>query len=169
MFRPTGFFPWAVTESTAASMLLVEERFPWRAAAPARLGLGRLRYCSVERALMGRKPSSWWWWPSMDAPSCPPAFSPPASERAPDLGIFPRVAEPLVMVAPLAVTMVTIPWPCFLKPKVLVGVREVCECVWGWGSETACVRAFVVDVRLVGVVCFFASSPLLRPASEGER
>lgn len=73
------------------------------------------------------------------------------------------------MVAPLAVTMVTIPGPCFLKPKVLVGVREVSVCVWEWGSETVCVRALVVAVRLVGIDCFFASSLLLRPASEGER
>lgn len=159
------FFPWEVTESTAASMLLVEERFPLRAAAPERLGLGRLRYCRVERALIGRKPSSWC--PKTVPPSCPPAFNPPDSERAPDLGIFPSVAEPLVMVAPLAVTIVTIPWPCFLKPKVLVGVREVSACVCVWGSETVFVS--VVGVRLVGIVCFLASSPLLRPASEGER
>ncbi len=85
------------------------------------------------------------------------------------MGIFPRVAEPLVMVAPLAVTMLTIPGPCFLKPKVLVGLREVSVCVWDWGSDTVCVRAFVVVVRLGGIDCFFASSPLLRPASEGER
>lgn len=161
------FFPWEVTESTAASMLLVEERFPLRAAAPERLGLGRLRYCRVERALIGRKPSSWC--PNTVPPSCPPAFNPPDSERAPDLGIFPSVAEPLVMVAPLAVTIVTIPWPCFLKPKVLVGVREVSACVCVWGSETVFVSVCVVGVRLVGIVCFLASSPLLRPASEGER
>lgn len=164
---PIEFFPWEVTESTAASMLLVEERFPLRAAAPERLGLGRLRYCRVERALIGRKPSSWC--PNTVPPSCPPAFNPPDSERAPDLGIFPSVAEPLVMVAPLAVTIVTIPWPCFLKPKVLVGVREVSACVCVWGSETGFVSVCVVGVRLVGIVCFLASSPLLRPASEGER
>jgi hypothetical protein len=40
-------------------MLLVDDRFPLRAAAPDRLGLGRLRYCSVERALTERYPSSW--------------------------------------------------------------------------------------------------------------
>lgn len=79
------------------------------------------------------------------------------------------MADPLVMVAPLAVTMVTMPGPCFLKPKVLVGVREVSVCVWEWGSDTVCVRTFVVPVRLGGIDCFFASSPLLRPASEGER
>ena len=48
------------------------------------------------------------------------------------------------MVAPLAVMMV-MPVPCFLKPKVLVGVRHVLE-----GG-------------------FLVSSPLLRPASDGER
>lgn len=116
---------------------------------------------------MGRKLSSWC--PSAAPPSGPLAFNPPASERAPDLGIFPRVAEPLVIVAPLAVTMVTIPGPCFLKPKVLVGVREVSACVCEWGSETVCVSALVVAVRLEGIDCFFASSLLLRPASEGER
>lgn len=73
------------------------------------------------------------------------------------------------MVAPLAVTIVTSPGPCFLKPKVLVGVREASACVWVWGSETVFVSVFAAGVRLVGIVCFFASSPLLRPASEGER
>lgn len=65
------------------------------------------------------------------------------------------------MVAPLAVTIATMPWPCFLKPNVLVGVREACV----WGSERVCVRELVVDVRLVETDCFFASSA----ASEGER
>lgn len=73
------------------------------------------------------------------------------------------MAEPLVMVAPLAVTMATIPGHGFLKPKVLVGVREVSMCVWERVSEAA------ADVELLGTDCFFASSPLLRPASEGER
>lgn len=143
-----------MTERAAASMLLVDERFPWRAAdEEERLGLGRLRYCSVERALMGRKLSSWWWgWWRWEPPSeeePPPSFNPPTRGRCPDLGNFPKVAEPLVMVAPLAVTSVT--RPCFLNPKVLVVV--VLPLLAG---------------RTVG--CFLASSPLLlRPASDGER
>ena len=36
------------------SMLLVEERLPFLAAAPEREGRGRLRYCRVERALDDR-------------------------------------------------------------------------------------------------------------------
>lgn len=160
--RPSGLFPWEVTERVAASMLLVDERFPWRAAAAEveeeeeRLGLGRLRYCSVERALMGRKLSSWWWWwgwwrwgPPSEEEEPPPSFNPPTKGRCPDLGSFPRVAEPLVMVAPLAVTIVT--RPCFLKPKVVV--VAVLPLLAG---------------RIVG--SFLASSPLLlRPASDGER
>lgn len=39
-----------------------------------------------------------------------------------DFGIFPRVAEPLVMTAPLAVIVAAL--EVFLKPNVLVGVWE---------------------------------------------
>lgn len=57
------------------------------------------------------------------------------------------MAEPLVMVTPLAVTMVIPPPACFLNPKVLVvGVR--------------------LELEEGG---FLASSPLLRPVSDGER
>jgi hypothetical protein len=52
------------------------------------------------------------------------------------------------MVTPLAVTMVIPPPACFLKPNVLVvGVR--------------------LELEVEGV--FLASSPLLRPVSDGER
>lgn len=70
--------------------------------------------------------------------------------RPDDLGILPSVADLLVTVAPLAVIMAspaTEPL-CFLNPKLLalaVGVLE-----------------------LLGRV-FLDSSPLLRPASDGER
>lgn len=50
------------------------------------------------------------------------------------------------MVTPLAVTMVIPPPACFLKPNVLV-----------------------VGVRLDVEGGFLASSPLLRPVSDGER
>lgn len=68
------------------------------------------------------------------------------------------MAEPLVMVAPLAVTMVMLPVvtiapepPAFLKPKVLVGMR-------GLADEEEEDEGFLRP-----------SSPLLRPASEGDR
>lgn len=127
------------------SMLLVLHLFP----APFRLldllGLGKLRYCKFVRELRDRYPSSWFGAPSMlvfrpvDRPT-----------RADDLGILPSVADLLVTVAPLAVIMAspaTEPL-CFLNPKLLalaVGVLE-----------------------LLGRV-FLDSSPLLRPASDGER
>lgn len=65
---------------------------------------------------------------------------------AADLGIFPKVADPLVMVAPLAEIMVEEPTPAFLKPKEPVAVD--------------------LPMPEGG---FFPSSPLLFPASEGER
>lgn len=65
---------------------------------------------------------------------------------AADLGIFPKVAEPLVMVAPLAVIIVEELTPVFLKPKEPVAVD-----------------------RPIPEGGFFPSSPLLFPASEGER
>lgn len=127
------------------SMLLVLHLFP----APFRLldllGLGRLRYCKFVRELRDRYPSSWFGAPSMlvlrpvDRPT-----------RADDLGILPSVADLLVTVAPLAVIMASPAADpvCFLNPKLLalaVGVLE-----------------------LLGRV-FLDSSPLLRPASDGER
>lgn len=65
---------------------------------------------------------------------------------AADLGIFPSVAEPLVMVAPLLVIMVEAPTPLgFLYPKELLAVD--------------------LPMPEGG---FFPSSPLLFPASEGD-
>lgn len=67
-----------------------------------------------------------------------------------DLGILPRVAALLVIVAPLAVIMVTPTADplCFLNPNKFVLVLAVLQ-LFPEG--------------------FFDSSPLLRPASEGER
>lgn len=65
---------------------------------------------------------------------------------AEDLGILPRVADPLVIVAPLVVIMVEDPIPDFLNPKDPVTVD--------------------LPIPEGG---FFPSSPLLFPASEGER
>lgn len=77
-----------------------------------RLGRGRLRYWRVVRVLGGRYPSS--------TLVCLPTRR---DEPKPiDLGIFPIVAEPVVMTAPLAVTVA--PLEVFLKPNVLVGVWE---------------------------------------------
>lgn len=77
-----------------------------------RLGRGRLRYWRVVRALGGRYPSS--------TLVCLPTRR---DEPKPmDLGIFPKVAEPLVSTAPLAVIVAAL--EVFLKPNVLVGVRD---------------------------------------------
>lgn len=67
-----------------------------------------------------------------------------------DLGILPKVADLLVIVAPLAVIMdiPTVDPLCFLNPNVFVLVAAVRELFAGG---------------------FFDSSPLLRPASDGER
>jgi hypothetical protein len=66
---------------------------------------------------------------------------------AADLGILPSVAEPLVMVAPLLVIIVEDPTPLgFLNPKELVAVD--------------------LPMPEGG---FFPSSPLLFPASDGDR
>lgn len=63
-----------------------------------------------------------------------------------DLGTLPKVAEPLARVAPLAVMRAPVGPGIFLKPKELVvGGRPMPE-----GG-------------------FFPSSPLLFPASDGER
>lgn len=69
---------------------------------------------------------------------------------ADDFGILPSVADLLVTVAPLAVIMVSPAAEplCFLNPKLLVLAAGVLELL-GRG--------------------FLDSSPLLRPASDGER
>lgn len=78
-------------------------------------------------------------------------FRPPdRPTSADDFGILPRVADLLVTVAPLAVIMAspaTEPL-CFLNPKLLAMAVGVLELV-GRG--------------------FLDSSPLLRPASDGDR
>lgn len=124
------------------SMLLVLERLP----VPLRdlLGRGKLRYWRFVLALSCKYPSS----------LCDPSTLALRLEDLPmspeDFGIFPRVAEPLVMVAPLVVMigMPTTVLPGFLNPKVLVLAGIVLE---------ELLRDFLV------------SSPLLRPASDGER
>lgn len=70
--------------------------------------------------------------------------------RADDLGILPSVADLLVTVAPLAVIMAKPAAEplCFLNPKLL---------------------ALAVDVLELLGKGFLDSSPLLRPASDGER
>lgn len=130
---------------TFESMLLVLERCPPLPGIPVVLdldGRGKLRYCRVVLELTCSTPSSWFCKPSrlvfLPAPDFPPI--------AADLGIFPRVAEPLVIVAPLAVMMVEGPTPAFLKPK-----------------EPAAVDLPMPEGG------FFPSSPLLLPASDGER
>jgi len=70
----------------------------------------------------------------------------PLPRAAEDLGAFPRVAEPLASVAPLEVIKVPVAPGIFLYPKEpVVGGRAMPE-----GG-------------------FLPSSPLLLPASEGER
>lgn len=83
-------------------------------AVPVRLGLGKLRYWRVVRALGGRYPSS--------RAVCRHTIRLP--ENPTDFGILPTVAEPLVTTAPLVVIVAIVPG-AFLKPKVLVGVRTV--------------------------------------------
>lgn len=78
-----------------------------------RLGRGRLRYWRVLRELGGRYPSS--------TLVCLPTRR--DEPKPTDLGIFPRVAEPLVTMAPLAVIVTAV--ELFLKPNVLVGVWEL--------------------------------------------
>lgn len=128
---------------TLESILLELERCPPRATIPLELdlaGRGRLRYCRGFFELTSKTPSSWFWEPSRLV--LRPPF--PLSEMAEDLGIFPSVAEPLVTVAPLAV--IRAPDPVFLNPKEpVVGGLAMPE-----GG-------------------FFPSSPLLFPASEGDR
>lgn len=135
---------------TLESMLLELERCPLRpAAAPLDdlAGLGRERYCrgTLEPPQPSRMASSWGWEPSRLVFRTPPMPAP--LPRPPeDLGAFPRVAEPLASVAPLEVIKVPVGPGIFLYPKEPVaGGRAMPE-----GG-------------------FFPSSPLLFPASEGER
>lgn len=133
---------------TLESMLLELERCPLRAAPLDDLaGLGKERYCRVtlEPLQLSRTPSSCGCDPSklVLRTEATPAPFPIAVE---DLGVLPRVAEPLVRVAPLEVIRAPV-GPCiFLYPKEPVaGGRAMPE-----GG-------------------FLPSSPLLFPASEGER
>lgn len=130
---------------TLESMLLVLDLCPPLPGIPLVLdleGRGKLRYCRVVFELTCKTPSSWFCEPSRLV--FRPAFDFPVI--AADLGIFPRVADPLVIVAPLAVMIVEDPTPVFLKPKEPVAVD--------------------LPMPEGG---FFPSSPLLFPASEGER
>lgn len=135
---------------TFASMLLELERWPLRpAATPLEdlAGLGRERYCSVtlEPLQLSSMPSSCGCEPSrlvLRAPLMPV----PLPRAAEDLGALPRVAEPLVSVAPLEVIRAPVGPGIFLYPnEPAVGGRAMPE-----GG-------------------FLPSSPLLFPASEGER
>lgn len=130
---------------TLESMLLVLERWPPLPGIPLPLdfdGRGRLRYCRVVFELTCRTPSSWFWEPSKLV--FLPALDFPL--MAEDLGIFPSVADPLVMVAPLVVIIVEDPNPDFLNPNDPVAVD--------------------LPMPEGG---FFPSSPLLFPASDGDR
>lgn len=131
---------------TLESMLLVLDRWPPRPGMPLALdldGRGRLRYCSEALELACSTTSSWFWEPSrlvfLPALDFPP--------MAADLGIFPSVADPLVMVAPLLLVIPgDDPTPLgFLNPKEPVAVD--------------------LAIPEGG---FFPSSPLLFPASEGD-
>lgn len=130
---------------TLESMLLVLERWPPLPGIPLPLdfdGRGKLRYCRVVFELTCRTPSSWFWEPSKLV-FRPALDFPPMAE---DFGSFPRVADPLVMVAPLVVIMVEDPIPDFLNPK-----------------EPVAVDLPIPDGG------FFPSSLLLFPASDGDR
>lgn len=135
---------------TFESMLLELERCPLRpAATPLEdlAGLGRERYCRVtlEPLQLSRTPSSWGCEPSRLVLRTPP-MPVPLPRAAEDLGALPRVAEPLVSVAPLEVIRAPVGPGIFLYPKEpVVGGRAMPE-----GG-------------------FLPSSPLLFPASEGER
>lgn len=136
---------------TLESMLLELERCPLRpAATPLEdlAGLGRERYCrgTLEPPQLSRMPSSCGCEPSRLVLRTPPMPAPPLPRAAEDLGALPNVAEPLVSVAPLEVIRVPVGPGIFLYPKdPVVGGRPMPE-----GG-------------------FLPSSPLLFPASEGER
>lgn len=140
---------------TFESMLLELDRCPLRAAAAAAAapplddlaGLGKERYCRVtlEPLQLSSTPSSCGCDPSrlVLRTADTPAPFPIAAE---DLGALPRVAEPLVRVAPLEVIRAPVGPGIFLYPKEpAAGGRAMPE-----GG-------------------FLPSSPLLFPASEGER
>lgn len=122
------------------SMLLVDERL-W----VEREGRGRLRYCSVDLTLLARPPSSWVTMVHSGADPFRPDLTPPTNSAV-DLGIFPSVAEPLMIVTLLADTMVVLevtavavgqemdPELGFLKPKetrVGAGSQLWMLLVWG--------------------------------------
>ena len=142
---PPAFLP-----LTFESMLLELERCPLRPAdTPLEdlAGLGRERYWRVilELPQVSRTPSSWGCEPSRLVLRTPP-MPVPLPRAAEDLGALPRVAEPLVSVAPLEVIRVPLGPGIFLYPnEPVVGGRTLPE-----GG-------------------FLPSSPLLFPASEGER
>lgn len=135
---------------TFESMLLELERWPPRAAAAPLedlAGLGKERYCRVtlEPLQLSSTPSSCGWEPSrlVLRTAATPAPFPMAAE---DLGALPSVADPLVRVAPLEVIRAPGGPGIFLYPKEpAAGGRAMPE-----GG-------------------FLPSSPLLFPASEGER
>lgn len=135
---------------TFESMLLELERCPLRAAAAPLedlAGLGKERYCRVtlEPLQLSRIPSSCGCDPSRLVLRTA-ATAVPFPMAAEDLGAFPRVAEPLVRVAPLEVIRAPVGPGIFLYPKEpAAGGRAMPE-----GG-------------------FLPSSPLLFPASEGER
>lgn len=134
---------------TFESMLLELERWPLRPAATPLddlAGLGRERYCRVTlEPQLSRMPSSWGCEPSRLVFRTP-LMTEPLPRAAEDLGALPRVAEPLASVAPLEVIRVPEGPEIFLYPKEpVVGGRAIPE-----GG-------------------FLPSSPLLFPASEGER
>lgn len=136
---------------TLESMLLELERWLLRpATAPLDdlAGRGSERYCSVtlEPLQLSSMPSSCGWEPSRLVLRPPPPIAAPFPRPAEDLGAFPKVAEPLVSVAPLEVMRAPVAPGIFLYPKELVaGGRAMPD-----GG-------------------FLPSSPLLFPASEGER
>lgn len=135
---------------TFESMLLELERCPLRPADTPLddlAGLGRERYCRVtlDPPQLSRMPSSWGCEPSRLVFRTPP-MPVPLPRAAEDLGALPKVAEPLASVAPLEVIRVPVGPGIFLYPKEpVVGGRAMPE-----GG-------------------FLPSSPLLFPASEGER
>lgn len=136
---------------TLESMLLELERWllPRPAAATLEVleGRGSERYWRVTLELLqlSRTPSSCGCEPSRLVLRAPPTAAPLPS-AAEDLGALPRVAEPLVSVAPLEVIRVPVAPGSFLYPKEqAAGGRPIPE-----GG-------------------FLPSSPLLFPASEGER
>lgn len=135
---------------TLESMLLELERWPPRPAPPPPedlAGLGRERYWrgTLEPPQPRRTASSWGCEPSRLVLRPPPRDA-PLPRAAEDLGALPRVAEPLARVAPLEVMRAPGGPGIFLYPKEAeVGGRAMPE-----GG-------------------FLPSSPLLFPASEGER